>query len=416
MEFITPDNVKHIKDLGTPQPMMFRNESGIYCFIWRGMKHTMLESPVRYGLQLVFLVFAMIWGIFTGKFEPLIIFIALTVILRGSLAFNYGRLYRVLRRGNCHYTIDKYGISLYVKCDEGTYIRGETDAWTLVKHVIFYKDFAAISMKKESVGADEYLLFHKDMTEARRNILCYWQLALEGFSPEELPDRYSDEELQCIENCIEKKFGNIALVGHEKQSPDIHLDLAVIEPSENRPYYTVCTIGAGAYRMEVPYDERMEHHTAERLEYAVHLPANWNVSGEDYEKQKHWWPLQMLKDCARESIGADNYFTPNYFLSFPENFDLSTNACGAYLDYPLPDPCFETSVNLPSGRTVRLMQVIPIAQEEIDFLENGHSYAEACKFIFDIDLEAIEDAPNEERMRTFQEKILGHFNQLLKDE
>ena len=66
MEFITPDNVKHIKDLGTPQPMMFRNESGICRFIWRGMKHTMLESPVRYGLQLVLLVFAVFWGILTG--------------------------------------------------------------------------------------------------------------------------------------------------------------------------------------------------------------------------------------------------------------------------------------------------------------------------------------------------------------
>lgn len=39
---------------------------------------------------------------------------------------------------------------------------------------------------------------------------------------------------------------------HEIVSPDIHIDVAIIEPTPERNYYTLVTMGMGAHRMSVP--------------------------------------------------------------------------------------------------------------------------------------------------------------------
>ena len=62
------------------------------------------------------------------------------------------------------------------------------------------------------------------------------------------PEVYSEEEMEVIEGHIQQYFGNFETVLHELSSPDIHVDICVVPPSEEHDYYTLVTMGMGAHR------------------------------------------------------------------------------------------------------------------------------------------------------------------------
>lgn len=413
MNVFTKEDVKLMKGLDRPGPMLFQAPESMTFFVNRAFKHTVCEQPIRWGLQVVTLIAAIVWGAFTHHWTPFFIFVTLTIALRGWLLFNYARLYRVLRKGPCHYRTDKYGISLIIERDNGEFVRYVTDSWSLVRSVYAYRDFIAIKMDKASEGANEYLLFAEDVDKARNSILGFWQHSIHGIAPEEQPDFYTEEEVDEATDFIADNFGEIECIGHENISPDIHIDLAVIKPTAKRPYYTICTIGAGAFRMNVPTEERLENFPPEYNEYVIYLPADWNVMDEGFEKEENWWPLRLLKSCARGCMEIDGYFTANDLFIYNEPLDASTSACAAYFDYPLPDIDNPTKMHLSTGRTVSFLQVMPLDREEVDYYERKTDYDDRYQHFFDIDLEAIEESSPEERIRTFEEKILEHFNSMI---
>ena len=66
------------------------------------------------------------------------------------------------------------------------------------------------------------------------------------------PEVYTEEEMEAVEEHIEQYFGKFENVFHELVSPDIHVDICVVPPSEERDYCTLVTMGMGAHRMNVP--------------------------------------------------------------------------------------------------------------------------------------------------------------------
>ena len=61
----------------------------------------------------------------------------------------------------------------------------------------------------------------------------------------QLPELYSEEELTAVENYIVQTFGEYDFVFHEVFSPDVHVDIAIINPTRARPFHTLVTIGMG---------------------------------------------------------------------------------------------------------------------------------------------------------------------------
>ena len=49
---------------------------------------------------------------------------------------------------------------------------------------------------------------------------------------------YDDSEIEVIDSFICDMFGNYKNVFHEIASPDIHLDVCIVEPTEEDPYYS----------------------------------------------------------------------------------------------------------------------------------------------------------------------------------
>ena len=111
-----------------------------------------------------------------------------------------------------------------------------------------------------------------------------------------VPEIYTEEEMEAIEGHIQQYFGKFENVFHELVSPDIHVDICVVPPSEEQDYYTLVTMGMGAHRMNVP--EELAEYKLERAELAIALPGNWKLKHEDLENERWYWPIHLLKTLA----------------------------------------------------------------------------------------------------------------------
>ena len=105
-----------------------------------------------------------------------------------------------------------------------------------------------------------------------------------------VPEVYTEEEMEAIEGHIQQYFGKFENVFHELSSPDIHVDICVVPPSEERDYYTLVTMGMGAHRMNVP--KELAEYKLERAELAIALPGNWKLKREDLKNERWYWPIR----------------------------------------------------------------------------------------------------------------------------
>ena len=119
------------------------------------------------------------------------------------------------------------------------------------------------------------------------------------------PEVYTEEEMEAVEGHIEQYFGKFENVFHELVSPDIHVDICVVPPSEERDYCTLVTMGMGAHRMNVP--EELAEYKLERAELAIALPADWKLDQESMKDEKWYWPIRLLKSLARLPIASDTW-------------------------------------------------------------------------------------------------------------
>lgn len=114
----------------------------------------------------------------------------------------------------------------------------------------------------------------------------------------ENPALYSPDELERLDNHIEKYFGKATTVVHEFFSEDIHVDVSIIPPHEEHNYYTLVTTGMGAFSMKIP-SEYQEDGLPSRIELMMCLPPEWNP--ESKESQENW-PVELLRYLARFPI------------------------------------------------------------------------------------------------------------------
>lgn len=185
-----------------------------------------------------------------------------------------------------------------------------------------------------------------------------YKMYFEAPLPEE---EYTPEEMDCIENFVEENIGEIANVFHEIVSPDIHVDILIVPPTEKRNFYSLVTMGMGSHKMNVP--EELEDAEIDRAELIISLPSDWNVSSEE---EKWYWPIRNLKQLARLPINEDSWLGWGHTVANGEPFAENTAFDGVILfDSPLIDD--EAVCELPNGEKVTFYQVIPLYEDELDY-------------------------------------------------
>jgi len=182
-------------------------------------------------------------------------------------------------------------------------------------------------------------------------------------SEEYHPETYSEEDLDALEQHIENHFGPFKNVFHEIASPDIHVDIVIIEPTPERNYYVLVTMGMGARKMNTPAE--LEEFKLERAELMVCLPPDWKF--DDLSDEKWYWPLRWLKVLARLPVENDTWLGWGHTIPSGGSLAENTSLSAILLIYPgtFGDESFECE--LPSGDNVNFYQMIPIYDEELNY-------------------------------------------------
>ncbi|MCR5393989.1 MAG: suppressor of fused domain protein [Bacteroidales bacterium] len=182
---------------------------------------------------------------------------------------------------------------------------------------------------------------------------------------------YTVKEMEKISSFIKEQYGDFEIVAHEKESPDIHCDIAIVPPTEEQPYYKLVTMGAGAYKMNVPKD--LQSRVCDRAEYVVFLPKDWKLES---DKEEDYWPIRMLKTVARMPVESDEWLFYGHTLSLksdesPVAEGVGFNSC-ILLVSKGKDQCVKQFKLGNRGKKVAFYQLYPLYPEELEYkLENS---------------------------------------------
>lgn len=185
---------------------------------------------------------------------------------------------------------------------------------------------------------------------------------------------YNEKQLNAVEAHVETYFGEYEQVLHELLSPDLHIDLLIIEPRPENDFYTIVTLGVGAYQMEVPEG----YSGPDRMELFLNLPKDWDLHSQE---ENDYWPLRWLKILARLPVDQGTWL--GWGPSVPAGEPLSENTLLNSLLLTSPTSFGEDSMiaTLPHGDQVVFWQVVPLYEEELQYkLING---TEALEEAFD---------------------------------
>lgn len=179
------------------------------------------------------------------------------------------------------------------------------------------------------------------------------------------PEVYTEDEVEAVEDHIERCFGQVETVLHELVSPDIHVDIYVVAPSEERNYYTLLTMGMGAHRMNVP--KELAEYKLERAELAIALPADWRLNQESIQDERWYWPIRLLKALARLPIVNDTWLAWGHTMDNTRPFAENTELC-AFILAGAQSPVEGCQVcTLPDGDEINFYQVLPLYRNELEY-------------------------------------------------
>ena len=170
--------------------------------------------------------------------------------------------------------------------------------------------------------------------------------------------------MSAIEQHIKNTFGEFENVFHELVSPDIHVDICVVPPSDERDYYTLvrwawvltdeCAGGAGGIQ-------------AGAGRAGIALPPDWKLDGESMEEERWYWPIGLLKVLARLPIASDTWLGWGHTMDKQSPFAAGTKLQAAILTGPQGVEKGGEVCALPGGEEVNFYQVIPLYQDEMEY-------------------------------------------------
>jgi hypothetical protein len=201
---------------------------------------------------------------------------------------------------------------------------------------------------------------HGDDEEDTLTLLRYSLEEAERAKEPGPPEVYSATETERITDHVSKYFGEIKNIFHELVSPDIHVDILIIEPSPEHNYYVLVTMGMGAHRMKVPPE--LNH--LERAELLVCLPPDWNI--QELKDENWYWPLRWLKIMARLPIKEDSWLGWGHTVPNGEPFAGNTQFTTMLLLNPGAFDEEAAECSMPDGGMVNFYQMIPLYEEEAE--------------------------------------------------
>ncbi len=188
---------------------------------------------------------------------------------------------------------------------------------------------------------------------------------------------YTDSEIEELDAFITDMFGDYENVFHEIASPDIHLDVCIVDPTEDEPFYKLVTMGAGAYTMQIP--EQWRKYQIEHAEYVIYLPKEWNINS---SAETDYWPIRTLKNVARLPILCDTWLCYGHTTQADEEgsaYAPNTRFNSVVLNFA-ENKKGDIRLIMSSGKVINFYEVIPLYPEELAFKMESNAKTLFSKF------------------------------------
>jgi hypothetical protein len=183
-----------------------------------------------------------------------------------------------------------------------------------------------------------------------------------------------DITIAAISEHIERHLGPVSGVYHELLSDKVHLDVHIVPPSADFPFFTLVTSGMSDLPMTVP-PEASADDAPPYAELCILLPSTWNIPADPaevaaaFEDEHVYWPIRWLKMLARFPHEYGTWLGFGHTLPNGEDAEpfADNTALGCMLlltALSLPEE-FQTLVVSPE-KTVQFYTLYPIYREEMD--------------------------------------------------
>lgn len=172
--------------------------------------------------------------------------------------------------------------------------------------------------------------------------------------------------LEPISKHLDACWGKADTVFHEIVSEYTHIDLQIVQPTTERPFYSIITSGMSDRPMVVP-EGAEEYRLAELV---LSLPSSWPMGQKSWEDERHWWPLRWLKRLARFPHEYGTWLFCGHTVPNndpPEPFAPNTDFCCMLLASPVLCSDEGGCLALDDQTSIYFHSLIPIYREEMDF-------------------------------------------------
>ncbi len=374
--------------------------------------HSLNSQPIFMAIMLTLTLIAIGLCFFYHSWLPTFLVIEIAVLLPAYFIYAAFSDYNIVKKYGGMLRTDKNGLYYVARDGQGRYTDSIGWPWRDIRLIWFYKRSITIGIIDTEGNTIDFVLPTDNPGRCRNHLLHHWWLAAHGMVPEMQPYLYSTEERAAMEEFIAARFGQPDTIVHDKYFTNVRIDIAVIKPSEERPYYTLCTIGAGAYPMQVPYKEYIDGEMENRAEYIVYLPPEWNVTGKGHWRKENDWPADYLRVFAQEPELHSTVSLAGRTLRFDEPPTPSTEAMGMAYAHPLPDLQQPTRTDLPTGYSIGFLQMVFTNKWETRLLQTIELHGDNILKVLFRNGGMPEATSPEGRAREYAEALLRHFRQI----
>jgi hypothetical protein len=180
-----------------------------------------------------------------------------------------------------------------------------------------------------------------------------------------------DPAIEEISDHIGKHLGPVDSVFHEMVSDTVHIDVHIVKPNDESPYYRLVTSGMSDLPMTLPKGIPAPRF----VELFATLPSNWKLDQKSFEQEEWYWPIRMLKTLARFPHKYRTWLGWGHTVPNgdpPEPYCKGTGLCCAILLPSITAPPGFQSLRIRDDKQVAFFSVVPLYSEEMEFkLEHG---------------------------------------------
>ncbi|ELK40376.1 suppressor of fused domain protein [Brevibacillus agri] len=167
--------------------------------------------------------------------------------------------------------------------------------------------------------------------------------------------------------------GRDSSVFHEIISDTIHIDVNVMSPTEEEPFWVLYTNGMSDLPMTIPDEiqEQMEE-VVDRAEVMMFLPGSWELTEESLQDENNYWPIRLMKQMARFPHQYNTWLGYGHTIPNYENYEPYADGTGlnGVILFQLSE---EVSViSAKDGTRIHAFFLLPLYKEEMEYkLEYG---------------------------------------------